>query len=139
VHLSIVLDCLHPVALTPFWSAALGYQQVADLDDFVVLRPAEGEPKGSTFILQRVPEERVGKNRMHLDVHPPLALGLPGLVARLEELGGHRLGAPVTDLLPTIGVWWQVMADPEGNVLCVVADPGHPGPEEWVGQAPTAP
>ena len=64
-----------------------------------MLRPAEGEPVGSSFILQRVPEPRVGKNRMHLDVHPPLELGLPGLVERLESMGGSRIGAPVTDLL----------------------------------------
>jgi hypothetical protein len=34
----------------------------------------------------------------------------------------------VVDLVDEIGVWWQVMADPEGNELDVVADPGHPLP-----------
>jgi redox-sensitive bicupin YhaK (pirin superfamily) len=82
------------------------------------------------FILQRVPEEKAGKNRMHVDVHPPLELGVPGLVERLEALGGRRVGAPVTDLLEAIDSWWQVMADPEGNEFCVVADPGHPAPGE---------
>ncbi|GAB3439856.1 VOC family protein [Phycicoccus ginsengisoli] len=131
MHLSIVLDCLDAQALTPFWSAAMGYRVASELPGFVVLRPDEGEPRGPVFILQQVPEGRNGKNRMHVDVHPPLDLGLPGLVSRLEDLGGRRLGEPVVDLLDTVGVWWQVMADPEGNELCVVAEPGHPGPEEW--------
>src|SRR5687767_12162751 len=115
MKLSLVLDCADPAALTPFWCAALGYEQALELSDFTVLRPTEGEPAGSPFILQRVPEPRVGKNRMHVDVHPPLEVGLPGLVARLEGLGGTRRGAPVTELLDEVGVWWQVMADPEGN------------------------
>jgi Glyoxalase-like domain len=131
MKLSLVLDCTDPAALAPFWCAALGYRQVLELPDFTVLRPADGEPPGSPFILQRVPEPRAGKNRMHLDVHPPLEPGLPGLVERLEGLGGTRLGGPVTGLLDEIGVWWQVMADPEGNEFCVVAEPDHPGPEEW--------
>jgi hypothetical protein len=38
------------------------------------------------------------------------------------------VGEPVVDLLDEIGVWWQVMTDPEGNELDVVADPGHPRP-----------
>ena len=128
MRLSVVLDVLDPTQMVPFWSAALGYDAVFSLPDFEVLRPREGEPPGPVFILQRVPEEKAGKNRMHVDVHPPLELGVPGLVERLEALGGRRIGAPVTDLLETIDTWWQVMADPEGNEFCVVADQGHPPP-----------
>ena len=129
MRLSVVLDGRDLSLLVPFWSAALGYDAVFSLPDFEVLRPREGEPPGPVFILQRVPEERpAGKNRMHVDVHPPLELGVPGLVDRLEALGGRRIGEPVTDLLEEIDSWWQVMADPEGNEFCVVADQGHPPP-----------
>ena len=129
MRVSVVLDGRDLSLLVPFWGAALGYDAVFSLPDFEVLRPREGEPPGPVFILQRVPEERpAGKNRMHLDVHPPLELGVPGLVARLEALGGRRIGEPVTDLLEEIDSWWQVMADPEGNEFCVVADQGHPPP-----------
>ena len=55
-----------------------GYDAVFSLPEFEVLRPREGEPPGPVFILQRVPEEKAGKNRMHVDVHPPLELGVPG-------------------------------------------------------------
>jgi predicted enzyme related to lactoylglutathione lyase len=129
MRLSVVLDVHDLPGLVPFWEAALGYAAVFSLPDFEVLRPREGEPPGPVFILQRVPEERpAGKNRMHVDVHPPLELGVPALVERLEALGGRRIGEPVTDLLEEIDSWWQVMADPEGNEFCVVADEGHPPP-----------
>lgn len=128
MRLSVVLDGRDLSLLVPFWSAALGYDAVFSLPEFEVLRPREGEPSGPVFILQRVPEEKAGKNRMHVDVHPPLELGVPGLVERLEALGGRRIGEPVTDLLEAIDSWWQVMADPEGNEFCVVADQGHPPP-----------
>ena len=128
MRLSVVLDGRDLSVLVPFWTTALGYDAVFSLPEFEVLRPREGEPPGPVFILQRVPEEKAGKNRMHVDIHPPLELGVAGLVERLEALGGRRVGAPVTDLLEAIDSWWQVMADPEGNEFCVVADPGHPAP-----------
>ncbi|KQZ89626.1 hypothetical protein ASD62_10230 [Phycicoccus sp. Root563] len=125
MRLAVVLDCTDAPALVPFWSAALGYTHVASVPGFEVLAAGD-EPGSPTFLLQQVAEPRVGKNRMHLDVHPPLDLGVPALVARLEALGGRRLGEPVTGLLEDLGIWWQTMADPEGNELDVVADPGHP-------------
>jgi predicted enzyme related to lactoylglutathione lyase len=128
MRLSVVLDVLDPQALVPFWETALGYERRWSLDDYEVLVPREGEPAGPVFILQRVSEPRVGKNRMHVDVHASLELGVPALVAQLEALGGTRVGAPVTELLESIGVWWQAMSDPEGNVFDVVADPGHAAP-----------
>jgi Glyoxalase-like domain len=128
MRLSVVLDGCDLSVLVPFWCAAMNYEPALSLPEFEVLRPADAEPKGPVFILQRVPEEKAGKNRMHVDVHAPAGLGVPALVARLEDLGGLRRGDPVTALLEPLGIWWQVMADPEGNEFCVVADPGHPPP-----------
>jgi hypothetical protein len=125
MRISVVLDTLDPEAVAPFWAAALAYREVSRPAGFLVLAPEEGEPPGPVLILQRVPQPRTGKNRMHVDVHPH---DVPAHVARLEALGGRRLGAPVTELLERIGVWWQVMADAQGNELCIVADPGHPRP-----------
>jgi predicted enzyme related to lactoylglutathione lyase len=119
VRLSVVLDSVDPKSVLGFWEEALGYRLAADLGAFLVLvsREDKGEP---VVILQRVPEEPVGKNRMHVDVHPPDA---EEHVARLEALGGRRIGPRITELLESHGVWWQQMADPQGNVFCVVADP----------------
>ena len=114
MRVSVVLDCLDPDALVPFWEVALGYRLVDRADGYRILAPADGEPPGPVLILQPVPEERDGKNRMHLDVHPdhPSAH-----IRRLESQGARRLGSPVA----AYGVEWQTMADPEGHEFCVVA------------------
>ena len=128
MRLSVVLDCNDPQALVPFWCAALGYGPAGTLSDYEVLTPTKGEPSGPVFILQRVAEPKDAKNRMHLDVHPPIEVGVPALIQRLEELGGRRVGEPNTELLGELGIWWQLMVDPEGNEFDLVADPGHPAP-----------
>ena len=128
MRVSVVLDCLDPKALVPFWCAALGYEPAGSLEDFEVLAPREGEPPGPVFILQQVAEPKVGKNRSHLDIHPPLERGVESLVDELESRGGRRVGHPVLELYDELGIWWQVMADPEGNEFDIVADAGHPLP-----------
>lgn len=128
MRISVVLDCLDPVGLVEFWSVAMGYRHAASVPGFEVFEPADGEPAGPVLILQRVAETKGVKNRMHVDIHPPLELGVPALVSRLEALGGQRVGEPVVELLEEIGVWWQLMVDPEGNEFDVTADPGHPAP-----------
>ena len=123
MRLSIVLDCLDPKALVPFWAAALGYEPAGSLPNYEILSGS-----GPVFILQQVDADKAGKNRMHLDLHPPLEVGVPALLERLEALGGRRVGEPNTELLGSLGIWWQLMIDPEGNELDLVADPGHPAP-----------
>ncbi len=125
LRLSVVIDSVDPAAIVAFWEGALGYQHSGSLPGYEVLVPAGDRPAGPVLVLQRVPEDRGGKNRVHLDVHPP---DVPAHVALLETLGGRRVGAPVTDILEPAGIWWQVMADPQGNELCIVADPGHRPP-----------
>ena len=122
VRVSVVLDSVDPEAIAPFWCEALGYRRVGDPGQFVVLAPAPGEP-GPVMILQGVPEERSGKNRAHLDLHPA---DPEAHVARLEGLGARRIGDRVTELQEQFGIWWQRMADPQGNQFCVVADAAAP-------------
>ena len=123
VRISVVLDSADPRAIAGFWREALGYRDVGDFGQFVVLAPAAGE-HGPVMILQGVPEERAGKNRAHLDLHPADA---EAHIERLERLGARRLGERVTELQEQLDVWWQPMADPQGNEFCVVADPpGEP-------------
>ena len=114
MRVSVVLDCLDPDALVPFWETALGYHLVDRADGYRILAPLEGQPPGPVLILQPVPETKEVKDRMHLDVHAdePAAH-----VLRLERLGARRVGAPVA----AYGVEWQTMQDPEGHEFCVVA------------------
>ncbi len=121
MRVSVVLDTVDPAEIAGFWQEALGYRLAADLGAFLVLVPRDREVPGQpVVILQRVGEPAAGKNRMHVDLHPPDA---EAHVAHLESLGGSRVGEPVTELLESLGVWWQQMTDPQGNVFCVVADP----------------
>jgi predicted enzyme related to lactoylglutathione lyase len=60
-----------------------------------------------------VPEGKVVKNRMHLDLH------VPDIAAARDRL--RSLGATLLQELPNcIGEYcWYLMADPEGNEFCV--------------------
>ncbi|MFG2141005.1 VOC family protein [Streptomyces sp. NPDC048650] len=72
-----------------------------------------GVGRGRRLLFQDVPEDKVGKNRLHLDVHSEPG-GLDKLVARLEALGATRVCEVDRGLA---GHWW-VMQDPEGNEFC---------------------
>ena len=58
-----------------------------------------------------MPEDKKGKNRLHVDLRPD---DQDAEVARLESLGATRadIGQGETR--------WVVMADPEGNEFCVL-------------------
>jgi catechol 2,3-dioxygenase-like lactoylglutathione lyase family enzyme len=113
VRLLFVLDCRDPDRLADFWAAALGYRRGALHEPYVVLSPTRDGPE---LLLQRVPEPKVAKNRMHLDMRIE---NLSEEVQRLEALGARRLGAEVEE----DGFRWFVMADPEGNEFCVCLEP----------------
>ena len=120
---SIVFDCAHPASLARFWAEALGYQvrpydeaEIARLreagyeveDDPSVVIDPPGE--GPTIWFNRVPEGKVVKNRVHLD------LNLTSLT-EVDELLGRGAG-----ILRPLGAvpdeHWLIMADPEGNEFC---------------------
>jgi predicted enzyme related to lactoylglutathione lyase len=60
-----------------------------------------------------VPEDKVAKNRMHLDIDTD---DIEAEAARLEGLGATRVAAQP---LHEHGTSWILMADPEGNEFCV--------------------
>lgn len=107
---NIAFDCADPRLLARFWAAATGYSEVEGDDDRVML--AAPDHRGPRLLLfNRVPEPRVAKNRVHLD----LASRDPEPeVERLVELG-----AKAHERHTAHGVSWTVMTDPEGNVFCI--------------------
>ncbi len=119
-RLEICIDCADPRRLAAFWAEALGYRIGAgEGDPYLNLLPPEaGQP---IVFLQRVPEPKGGKNRVHLDLYVDEPLPR---VERLERLGARRVGEPVTNG----GAFsFQVMVDPEGNEFCVCQDePARP-------------
>jgi predicted enzyme related to lactoylglutathione lyase len=118
MEVKVVIDGHDLDALAAFWSAALGYQ-VLDVWDprYRNLRPASGGADGPALLLQQVPERKLGKNRLHLDLHP--ADG-PATVDRMAALGASPVGSVNTDFFEAHGTSFQVLADPEGNEFCVV-------------------
>jgi hypothetical protein len=102
----LCLDAVDPLRLATFWSAVLGLELADTGDGDAVLRGPT--PQHSVWI-NRVPEPKTVKNRMHLDVHA-------GSVQELLELG-----ATIVDEQPR----WTVMADPEGGEFCAFVREGE--------------
>jgi predicted enzyme related to lactoylglutathione lyase len=115
--LGLVLDSLDPQRLAPFWALALGYVILADVDNYVALFPANGA--GPKLLIQRVPEGKSVKNRMHMDVE---TTDVEAVAAELEANGAKRLSS----LMKEHGSSWIVMNDPDGNEFCV-CDGGQSG------------
>jgi hypothetical protein len=84
------------------------------MDGWMVLQPTNG--RGPLLGLQRVPESKIVKNRVHLDLQVTAAT-LAEEVARLEALGATA----VRHVVNPSDEEHMVMQDPEGNEFCVVA------------------
>jgi predicted enzyme related to lactoylglutathione lyase len=110
--ISLTLDCADPERLSTFWASALGYVQLATVDNFVVLGPPADVP-GPKLALQGVPEARSPKNRMHLDIWVD---DIEAEATRLEALGAKRLR---DEPFAEHGLHWIQLADPDGNEFCV--------------------
>jgi predicted enzyme related to lactoylglutathione lyase len=109
--LGLVLDCSEPEKLADFWAPALGYDVIGTAGSYVLLMaPGGGSPQ---LLLQRVPEGKAGKNRMHFDIH---VADIEAEAGRLVELGAARVEAPT---MAEHGTNWVLMTDPEGNEFCV--------------------
>jgi predicted enzyme related to lactoylglutathione lyase len=111
--IGLVLDCADPERLAAFWGPALDYVNVGSAGAYVVLFPnAKAGPK---LLLQRVPEPKIAKNRMHLDIE---ASDIEAEADRLVGLGARRVQQ---ETIHEHGTTWILMTDPEGNEFCVCA------------------
>jgi predicted enzyme related to lactoylglutathione lyase len=94
-----------------FWREALGYRVHYSEPSLAVL--VSRNTNTSPLLLQRVPEPKAEKNRMHMDI---VTEEVEVEVERLEALGARRLHDGVRSFGPTR---WVTMADPENNEFCV--------------------
>ena len=141
-NVQVTFDCADPARQAEFWAEALHYRIPDPPDGFTTWEGwalAQGIPQenwndwaaiedpagvGPRVYFQRVPEGKVAKNRMHLDLNFAGGRDVPleerkvrvlAEVERLKALGAddHR-GAIEHD-----GEFWVRMNDPEGNEFCV--------------------
>lgn len=140
--LQITFDCADPAELAAFWAEALGYrvqdppEGFASWDDALEAMgvpperrndaSAVEDPEGSgpRLFFQRVPEPKTAKNRVHLDVRAAPGLegearmaALEAEAERLVALGATRVQR--VEPSPPLDAGHLVMADPEGNELCL--------------------
>jgi hypothetical protein len=141
-RVQVVFDCADPGRQAAFWAEALHYAIPVPPDEFVtwedwanangipeehrndaaaIVDPDRAQPR---IYFQKVPEGKVAKNRMHLDLNvgggPEVQpeerrARILAEVERLKALGASdRRGAMDKD-----GEFWVRMNDPEDNEFCV--------------------
>jgi hypothetical protein len=127
---AVVFDCHDAAPLARFWAAAQGWdvapydeEELARLasrgvddpedDPSVMVQPPEETAEAPTLFFTEVPENKIVKNRVHLDLQAE-----DDLEAEVERL--ERLGASIRNWAEEDGGMWCVMLDPEGNEFCVM-------------------
>jgi hypothetical protein len=148
--IQVTFDAHDPAALARFWASVLDYaipgppgvelppgaDPLAAWSKFLTRigvpasehnsRAAIEDPSGvgPRVFFQQVPEDKVVKNRVHLDVRAAPGLSgdarmaaLEAECARLLPLGATRVSR--TDPAPPMELGLIVMMDPEGNEFCL--------------------
>jgi Glyoxalase-like domain len=149
-HIQVTFDAHDPRALSSFWRDVLGYvhpgppgvelpdgaDPLAAWDDFLErvgvpkeqrnTRSAIEDPDehGPRIFFQQVSEDKIAKNRVHLDVRAAPGLhgeermaALETECERLVALGAARVRR--FDPEPPLSAGYIVMTDPEGNEFCL--------------------
>jgi predicted enzyme related to lactoylglutathione lyase len=116
---SVVFDAAGPAGLARFWSAATGWPITEEAPDEVVVEPpagTDGTPTtpGLPLVFGRGDEPKVVKNRVHIDLNSRSDSEYDEVVDRVRAAGGVPVDIGQGD------VPWEVLADPEGNELCVL-------------------
>ncbi len=128
---TVTFDCADPERLARFWAASLGWDigeaDGLDIDEEGAFIKPSGTEYGTLFqglYFQKVPEGKVVKNRLHLDVRPR-----DRMAAEVER--SVALGAAIERRVDVEGSFWTIMLDPEGNEFCILR-----GPEDgWSSEA----
>ncbi|MGO8687267.1 MAG: VOC family protein [Candidatus Dormibacteria bacterium] len=104
----VVVDCHDAERVGRFWSAVFETQLQGNGEGDWWVELGEGVPD---LLFQTVPDAKVAKNRLHLDLRPD---DQAAEVARLTGLGAREKDIGQGE------VTWAVMADPEDNEFCVL-------------------
>lgn len=135
--MQVVFDCADPARLATFWAGALHYKlqdPPPGFDSWQAWLKAEGIPenewnsanavvdpdgRGPRIYFQRVPEGKVVKNRVHLDLNVggPRGTQLEERRTRVDAEVNRlvQVGARKSRAVEQRGEYWVNMLDPEGN------------------------
>src|SRR6266571_3977759 len=135
---ALCFDANDPLRLARFWADALHWEIDDETPDEIGLVPTDDTRFRIEF--QAVPEQKAGKNRIHLDLTSTSIDDQKETVERLVQLGARHIDiAPPgyvdqraeVDRLVSLGatridigqgeVDWVVMADPDDNEFCVLS------------------
>lgn len=116
----LIVDAVDPRGLARWWAEVLGWRITDEDDEGVEI----ADPGGAlpTIVFVPVPEAKAGKNRLHIDVSP-VGCTQDEELPRLLALGATRVDVGQGD-----DVTWIVLADPEGNELCLLRSPVKAAP-----------
>jgi hypothetical protein len=111
---AVAIDCADAAALARFWADALG-RQVAEgcTCEHAVLLAGGGDTSEPCMVFNKVPEAKVAKNRIHLDL---ISDTFDGESERLLSLGARRLRDQRSGKSR-----WTTFADIEGNEFDLIA------------------
>ena len=121
----IVIDCADPERLAAFWCAVLGWEVIDRTEEDVEILPMTTTDSQRladlrtgavvpSLLFGRSSDDKVGKNRLHLDLSP-IDRSRDEEVERILALGATR-----ADVGQIGEESWVVLADPEGNEFCVL-------------------
>ncbi|HEX9991985.1 MAG TPA: VOC family protein [Acidimicrobiales bacterium] len=114
---ALCVDADDPLRLARFWGEALRWAVADGTEDRVPVLPTDGTGFRMEFV--RNPAPKVGPNRLHLDLTSTSLDDQREFVERLLSLGARHL-----DIGQGPDESHVVLADPEGNELCVL-EPGN--------------
>ncbi|HZS94792.1 MAG TPA: VOC family protein [Chloroflexota bacterium] len=114
---ALCFDANDPLCLARFWAGLLGWEMTDDPDGGVALLPTDDT--GFRFEFFPAQEQRAGPNQMHFHLTSTSLEDQQQTVAR-----ALRLGARHVDVGQRPEEGHVVLADPEGNEICVI-EPGN--------------
>jgi predicted enzyme related to lactoylglutathione lyase len=112
----VVVDAHDCGSLARFWSSVLGWRITCESDSEWCIEPPEGSPANDVapdILFVKAADVKRGKNRLHFDLRPE---DQAREIDRIVALGAERV-----DVGQSPDVSWVVLADPEGNEFCVLA------------------
>jgi hypothetical protein len=114
---AVVIDAIDPARLADFWCSLLGWTRSVRADGSTALTPTDDCGFGLVFVPAR--ERKMHPNAMHFDLTSTSLEHQQQTVATALRLGAHHIDVGQR---PEEG--HVVLADPEGNELCVIG-PGN--------------